>query len=188
MLRRKSPNESWSTAMIFLFCNIALYSGRIERKSTDIKRGAAIIAHIAIWVFDCWREISSQFGAASNRRRIELPAHSSAQSFRWSACQDHSSGQGQHWEWYNLGCCRSNRVCSRAKPTSLGCHRSCATSYNARWLMKSWAKMELNLWKMGNKLKNIFSLRWFLHKSDTLAMSSCWVKHFKLLLAFVLSF
>lgn len=47
------PRGSWSTAMIFLFCRMALYSGRIVRKSTDMSSGAARMAQMAIWVLLC---------------------------------------------------------------------------------------------------------------------------------------
>lgn len=47
------PSGSWSTEMILRFCKIALYSGRMVRKSTDISNGAARMAQIAICVLDC---------------------------------------------------------------------------------------------------------------------------------------
>lgn len=47
------PRGSWFTAITALFCRMALYSGRIVLRSTDINKGAANIVHMAIWDLDC---------------------------------------------------------------------------------------------------------------------------------------
>lgn len=58
------PNGSWLMAMAALFCSIARAPLFRVRRSLDMKRGAAIIAHNAIWERD-WSMLRPKFPITS---------------------------------------------------------------------------------------------------------------------------
>lgn len=48
-----NPRGSWLMLMAILFCMMLRASSLMARRSLDMNRGAAMIAHRAIWVRDC---------------------------------------------------------------------------------------------------------------------------------------
>lgn len=72
------PSASWLMAITSLFCSSHLASGLMRRRSLDMKRGAAMMAHIAICV-TAWSRLSPKFPITScdgklKRCPVMLPA------------------------------------------------------------------------------------------------------------------
>lgn len=53
ILRPWIPRGSWLMRIIRRFCRISLAAGEMVRRSLDMRSGAAMMVHKAIWERDC---------------------------------------------------------------------------------------------------------------------------------------